>query len=108
MNLKRFPAFVFQMCVFLALFHSQWKYLREGNFFLLLELKKKDYNAVLHGCNMGKEGRSDKGTERSLALVGLICPPAAQEASSSGQYKLLWGKVQDEHIFTAPLFKLRK
>lgn len=57
---------------------------------------------------MGKEGCSDRGMETSLALVGLICPPAAQEASSSGQYKLLWGKVQDEHIFTAPLFKLRE
>lgn len=42
MNLKRFPAFVFQMCVFVALFHSKWKYLREEIFFLLLELKRKE------------------------------------------------------------------
>lgn len=57
---------------------------------------------------MGKEVRSDRGMERSVTLVGLICPLAAQDASSSGQCKLLCGKVQDEHIFIAPLFKLRK
>lgn len=40
MNLKRFQAFIFRMCVFLVLFHSKWKYLRNGKvFFLLLELK---------------------------------------------------------------------
>lgn len=57
---------------------------------------------------MGKEGCGDRRREARLALVGLICHPAAQESSSSGQYNLVWGKVQDEHSFTAPLFKLRK
>lgn len=40
-NLKRFQAFIFQMCVFLVLLHSEWKYFRNGSFFffLLLELK---------------------------------------------------------------------
>lgn len=57
---------------------------------------------------MGKEGCSDRRKGTRLALVGLTCHPAAQESPSSGDNNLVWGKVQDEYGFTAPLFKLRK
>lgn len=57
---------------------------------------------------MGKEGCSDRREDTRLALVGQTCHPAAQESSSSGLYNLVWRKVQDEHCFTAPLFKRRR
>lgn len=58
MNLKRFPAFVFQMCVFLALFHSKWKHLREGIFSSLLELKEKK-KSKMHSSMAATWARKD-------------------------------------------------
>lgn len=56
---------------------------------------------------MGEEECNVRGMEKSLALVNPVCPqPRRPPAVVSIIYFV--GKVQNEHIFTAPLFKLGK